>query len=159
MPLGTAGEQYCGVRHSRGSPRLGAAGMQLYTPQLETLRLGTSGLLCGCRSWTPWEYSRLGAARSTRRTCTPQNQTCTCRGGGGEHVHFFMKRRSENGLRMPKNGFQRAQKPAICRPNRPPRHPKRHRDRPLVTPVFEARKETSRKPSCCGVWPAKHGQI
>ena len=28
---------------------------------------------------------------------------------------FFMKRRSANGLRVPKNGFQRAQKPAIWR--------------------------------------------
>ena len=51
--------------------------------------------------------------------------------GGGQAGYilaraFFMKRRSANGLRVPKNGFQRAQKPAIWRPKRPPRHPKRH---------------------------------
>ena len=54
------------------------------------------------------------------------------RGGGGRklssrvHTSTCMKQRSENGLHVPKNGFQRAQKPAIWRPKRPPRHPKRH---------------------------------
>ena len=69
------------------------------------------------------------------------------KGGGAESFQagcilaraFFMKRRSTNGLRVPKNGFQRAQKPAIWRPKRPPRHPKRH--------LKTADKQTPRDPS------------
>ena len=37
--------------------------------------------------------------------------------------------------------------------------PKPHINRPLVTPVFEVRKEASPKPSCRGVWPAKHALL
>ena len=49
-----------------------------------------------------------------------------------------MKRRSANGLRVPKNGFQRAQEPAIWRPKRLPRPPKWHPE--------SAHKQTPRDP-------------
>ena len=60
------------------------------------------------------------------KTCARGEGTKADKQGAYQHVHFFMMRRSATGLRAPKNGLQRAQKPAIWRPKRPPRHPKRH---------------------------------